>query len=94
MGGNSTLQCRVDKVLLGAPCNVGASLMSATLIFIAFASLWALWGIFGRPRVTLPRPPRPKGWPIIGNFFDVPKEEPWAGYRDLSKKYGKPKLGT
>ncbi|TEB33482.1 cytochrome P450 [Coprinellus micaceus] len=65
--------------------------MSTTLICVAFASFWALWGIFRRSRVSLPHPPGPKGWPILGNLFDVPKEEPWAGYKDLSKKYGKPR---
>jgi hypothetical protein len=78
-------------MLLKASYHLGALLMSATLICVAFASFWALWGIFRRSRVSLPHPPGPKGWPILGNLFDVPKEEPWAGYKYLSKKYGKPR---
>ncbi|KAN0125502.1 cytochrome P450 [Russula decolorans] len=41
-----------------------------------------------RRRKGLPYPPRPPSWPIIGNFFDMPKDEPWIAYTDMSKKYG------
>jgi hypothetical protein len=43
----------------------------------------------------LPYPPGPPSWPIIGNLLDVPKENPWSTYVDMSKKYGKRNiLGT
>ena len=42
-----------------------------------------------RKRKGLPYPPGPSSWPIIGNFFDIPKDKPWIGYTDLSKKYGR-----
>jgi hypothetical protein len=48
-----------------------------------------------RRRKGLPYPPRPPSWPIIGNFFDMPKDEPWIAYTDMSKKYGRHNiLGT
>jgi hypothetical protein len=48
-----------------------------------------------RRRGGLPYPPGPPSWPIIGNLLDVPKENPWSAYVDMSKKYGKRKiLGT
>ena len=34
-------------------------------------------------------PPRPPSWPIIGNFLDMPKDEPWIAYTEMSKKYGR-----
>jgi hypothetical protein len=41
-----------------------------------------------RRRKGLSYPPGPPSWPIIGNFFDIPKETPWIAYTDMSKKYG------
>ena len=40
-------------------------------------------------RKGLSYPPGPPSWPIIGNYFDIPKEKPWIGYMDISKKYGR-----
>ena len=42
-----------------------------------------------RRRKGLSYPPGPPSWPIIGNFFDTPKDKPWIGYTNLSKKYGR-----
>ena len=42
-----------------------------------------------RRRKGLSYPPGPPLWPIIGNFFDIPKEKPWIAYMDMSKKYGR-----
>ena len=38
----------------------------------------------------LPLPPGPKGYPIIGNLFDMPVDKPWLVYDELFKTYGKP----
>uniref|UniRef100_A0A0W0FRE5 Putative cytochrome P450 n=1 Tax=Moniliophthora roreri TaxID=221103 RepID=A0A0W0FRE5_MONRR len=32
-------------------------------------------------------PPGPHGLPIVGNWFDMPKEKPWEVYREWSKLY-------
>lgn len=32
--------------------------------------------------------PGPAGLPIIGNLFDMPKENPWSVYQEWSKTYG------
>ena len=40
-------------------------------------------------RKRLPYPPGPPGWPIVDNFFDIPKDKPWITYTNMSKKYGR-----
>ena len=50
---------------------------------------------YSQRRKGVPYPPRPPSWPIIGNVFDIPEDEPWIAYTDMSKKYGRRNiLGT
>ena len=42
-----------------------------------------------RRRKGLSYPPGPPSWPIMSNFFDIPKNRPWIEYTDMSKKYGR-----
>ena len=37
----------------------------------------------------LPLPPGPKGYPLIGNIFDMPIYKPWFVYDEWRKTYGK-----
>ena len=38
----------------------------------------------------LPLPPGPKGYPLIGNLFDMPVYKPWVVYDEWRKIYGRP----
>ena len=42
----------------------------------------------GNPK-GLPLPPGPKGYPLIGNLFDMPADKPWVVYDHWRKTYGK-----
>ncbi|KAE9388472.1 cytochrome P450 [Gymnopus androsaceus JB14] len=57
------------------------------LIALALLVLFArrVWVRSQRP---FPLPPGPKGWPIIGSVFDVPKEKLHVAYMEIGRKYG------
>ena len=56
-------------------------------LIIAF-SVW-YWSQ-KRPKSTLPYPPGPKAYPLIGNALNFPLSVPlWEGLTDLAKKYGR-----
>lgn len=41
-----------------------------------------------RNPASLPYPPGPKGYPFVGNMFDMPSSEQWRVYADWAKTYG------
>lgn len=44
-------------------------------------------------RPALPRPPGPKGYPIIGNVLDLNLSVPiWESITSLSNRYGTPRV--
>ena len=45
-------------------------------------------GRAGNPK-GLPLPPGPKGYPLIGNLFDMPSQKSWVVYDEWRKTYGK-----
>ncbi|KAH9887972.1 CyP450 monooxygenase [Cubamyces lactineus] len=59
----------------------GSILLAISIILITFLS-WR------RSSAHAPLPPGPRGLPLVGNILDVPRDQPWRAFRDLSKKYG------
>ena len=62
------------------------SILFVAAVLSAFVQIFLDWKK-GRTR-GLPLPPGPKGWPIIGNMFDVPASQPWMAYQSLAVEYG------
>lgn len=43
-----------------------------------------------RRKTRLPYPPGPKGYPVIGNVLDIPKDVPlWRALMQMTEKYSK-----
>lgn len=62
--------------------NVGTNLLALG------AFLWVVICTIRRRSRSLPLPPGPKGYPLIGNLFDVPTERQWEAWAEWGKKYG------
>lgn len=54
------------------------------LCVLIFTFLWLKWAYAVNP----PLPPGPKGYPIIGNVYDVPSSMPWISFQKMAKIYG------
>lgn len=59
--------------------------MPLALLVASLATIY-LWS--NRKRYTLPLPPGPKGWPFIGNIFDIPMVKGWEVYHRWCKELG------
>ena len=57
---------------------------------VAIAVVLLLVYRFIKTRRRLPYPPGPRGWPIIGNIFDVPTSYQWKTFAQWGEQYGKP----
>ena len=61
---------------------------TGSLLFCLLGGLLALF-VFSRGTERRHRyPPGPKGLPIVGNLFDVPKDYGWLTYQEWGRKYG------
>ena len=45
--------------------------------------------ILHRVHIRRRYPPGPKGWPLIGNWLEMPKTHQWLVFQDWSRKFGK-----
>lgn len=59
---------------------------SAVAVAVALFGILFIWS--RRRNVKLPYPPGPKGLPLIGNLFDVPKQHEWLTYAKWSRDFG------
>jgi hypothetical protein len=57
-------------------------------LFFGYLLFRALQGGNSHPK-NIPLPPGPKGYPLIGNLFDMPVDKPWLVYDEWCKTYGK-----
>ncbi|KAF9015058.1 cytochrome P450 [Cyathus striatus] len=57
------------------------------LLLVATPIAYSLWRKYAS-RAGVPLPPGPKGYPLIGNIYDMPHEYPWLKYMEWSKQYG------
>ncbi|KAH9888316.1 cytochrome P450 [Cubamyces lactineus] len=51
-------------------------------------ALLAMRFLFGRKASAMRLPPGPKGLPIVGNLFDMPRKTYWKTFTDWSEQYG------
>ena len=67
-----------------------AHLDQAALIGIpSCVAIYFVFFKFLRPSSsTLPLPPGPKPFPLIGNILDIPIGSPWRTYTQWAKRYG------
>ncbi|KAJ3520043.1 hypothetical protein NMY22_g12920 [Coprinellus aureogranulatus] len=71
--------------------STNSGLKRLALLAGTISAAWIVKAILSRRRRNprrLPYPPGPKGWPIVGNMFQVPKNRPWEGYHALCQQYG------
>lgn len=53
--------------------------LAAVISVLLLATRWIKRG---------PYPPGPKGYPLIGNLFDMPDEKEWLTFAAWGKRYG------
>ena len=69
---------------------MGDSKMLYAASFCAATSLAALVLRWQRGGSRPPYPPGPRGYPLIGNVLDVPRDVPiWKGLSSIAQKYSK-----
>ena len=61
------------------------ALLSPT-VAVTLIIVFVVAALLGRRK--RPLPPGPKGLPILGNIFDVPKTREWLVYHEWARQYG------
>lgn len=64
------------------------AMLSHYLDFPVVFLLLSLAFIAYRKRRRYNFPPGPRGWPLVGNLFDVPRRDPWLEYLRMSHELG------
>ena len=67
-------------------------LTTSQLYLLAGVTLLGLWATSARKSRSnpnrLPLPPGPKGYPVVGNLFQMPREKKWLLYDRWFQSYG------
>ncbi|KAI0763838.1 CyP450 monooxygenase [Trametes elegans] len=58
------------------------------MILVLLAALLGVGLLLTRNKRRFRLPPGPRGWPLVGNIFDIPRAELARGFRDLTDTYG------
>lgn len=62
------------------------NLLTACVVFLGAVFLLQWLKRLSRP--GLPLPPGPRGYPMVGNMLNIPKELPWKTFQGWAKDYG------
>jgi hypothetical protein len=65
------------------------SVSSLSLTFVGTFAGYVYWRYTMRKRSSLPYPPGPSGFPLIGNLLDMPTEYEWLAFKKYAEQYGK-----
>ncbi|KAF8828256.1 hypothetical protein HHX47_DHR4000894 [Lentinula edodes] len=58
------------------------------LVLLALLACFTSYRLFFSRKYPHSLPPGPKGWPLIGNAFDMPKTHSWRTFAQWGKKWG------
>ena len=64
-----------------------------TAFAIGSFSFLSILYIYRKTHPSAALPPGPPPLPVVGNTFQMPKEQPWLKYAEWAKQYGKGYLG-
>ena len=65
-----------------------SSLGTGLLLTVALLIVYSYVQDWRRNPARLPYPPGPKGYPIIGNLFDIPSAFIYKRFREMSRELG------
>lgn len=70
------------------PDHVRESIIPGGLVVVAVACISALTWHYRERASGGQTPPGPKGIPIFGNEFQIPRDKQWLKFHEWSQKYG------
>ncbi|KAG6815618.1 hypothetical protein H0H87_012888, partial [Tephrocybe sp. NHM501043] len=62
--------------------------LDALVVFCALYAVFILSRLARRKQLAAPLPPGPKGYPLIGNLFDMPSAQEWITFDKWGQRFG------